>query len=506
MARRGVTRAACAVALVAGCAVGPDYRRPEVELPPSWSRAAAPADATPSTALEAIELARWWQSFGDPTLDSLVELAVAANPGVAVARSRVREARAAEVASGAGRFPAIGSEASIAHERMSGDGLIGGFLPDPEFDLFQAGFDATWEIDVFGGHRRAVEAARAAVEEADENVRDVQVQVGAEIARSYVAVRGAERRLVIADRNLESQRSSLALTEERFRAGLTGELDVTQSRSLLASTEAQRPRLDAERDRAVHRLSVLAGKPPESLRALLAEHGDIPGSAAAGSLAQRIPVGLPSDLLRRRPDVRRAERAVAAATARVGMATADLFPKLSLTGSFGLESISASDFFDAASRAYSIGPTIRWPIFEGGRIRAQLEAADAREEEALALYREAVLTSLEDVENALSSFARERVRHDRLIDAVAASRRSLELARDLYQNGLGSFLQVLDAERTLYAAEDSLVLSDGAVAIDLVALFKALGGGWDPDAAPDAAGAELSGRSGSATAPAPPPG
>ncbi|MBK7975813.1 MAG: efflux transporter outer membrane subunit [Deltaproteobacteria bacterium] len=506
ISRRSGLRAGWAVLLLAGCTVGPDYQPPGVELPPAWSRAAAAGDPAPAVAPEAIELTHWWQSFGDPTLDSLVDLAVAANPEVAVATARVREARAAEVVSGAGRFPAIGSEASYVHERMSRAGLMGGFLPDPEFDLYQAGFDAAWEIDLFGGRRRAVEAAHAVVEQADESVRDVQVELGAEVARSYVALRGAERRLVIADRNLEGQRSSLELTEERFRAGLTGELDVTQSRSLLASTEAQRPRLEAERDRAVHRLSVLAGRPPEALRELLAGHGDIPGTAAAGTLASRVPMGLPSDLLRRRPDVRRAERGVAAASARVGVATADLFPKLSLTGSVGLESVSASDFFDAASRAYSIGPAIRWPIFQGGRIRAQVEAADAREEAALALYRETVLVALEDVENALSSFARERERHGRLVEAVAASRRSVELARDLYQNGLGSFLQVLDAERTLYAAEDSLVLSDGAVAIDLVALFKALGGGWDPAAPPESARPELSDRTGSATDPAPPPG
>lgn len=503
--RRRIDCGGLLVLALAGCTVGPDYRVPEVELPAGWSGSAAPGESARPEAAATVELTRWWESFGDPTLETLVELADESNPQVAVARARVREARAAEVASGAGRYPAIGSDLAYSHQRMSGAGLIGGFLPEPEFDLYQAGFDAAWEIDVFGGRRRSVEAAHAAVEQADEGARDVRVELGAEVARSYVALRGAERRLVIADRNVESQRSSLALTEERFRAGLAGELDVTQSRSLLASTEAQRPRLVAERDRAVHRLGVLVGRPPEALRELLAGHGDIPAATDAGALARRVPVGLPSDLLRRRPDVRRAERGLAEASARVGVATADLFPKLSLTGSLGLESISASEFFDAASRAYSIGPTLRWPIFEGGRIRAQIEAADAREEAALALYRAAVLAALEDVENALSSFARERERHAKLVDAAAASRRSVELARDLYQNGLGSFLQVLDAERTLYAAEDAVVLSDGAVAIDLVALFKALGGGWDPAAPAESMRVDVSARTGSATDPAPPP-
>ncbi|MFN7951576.1 MAG: efflux transporter outer membrane subunit [bacterium] len=464
---------------LASCTVGPDYAPPPLELPNAWSRGAA-ANASPSGTEDAQILARWWRSFGDPTLSSLVERSLEASLDVAMARARVREARAAERVSGAGDTPALGSQAAYTRERLSGQGFIGGFLPDPEFDLFQAGFDASWEIDVFGGRRRAVEAARAEVEAAEEGVRDVQVLLAAEVARTYVTLRGSERRSAIADRNLASQRSSLALTEDRFRAGLAGELDVAQSRALLATTEAARPRLEAERDRALHRLGVLLGRAPEALRGELAVHADIPGASDPEALARRIPVGLPSELLRRRPDLRRAERGLAAATARIGVATAELFPSFALTGALGLESIAIGDFLDVASRTYSLGPSIRWPIFEGGRIRAQIEAADAREQQALEAYRKAVLESLEDVENALSGFARERVRHGQLVAAADASRRAVELARDLYRNGLATFLQVLDAERTLYAAEDAVVVSDGVVAFELVALYKALGGGWDP--------------------------
>lgn len=471
--------------LAARCTVGPDYVPPVPDVPATWSRGAV-AEAV-SIGPEGIALAHWWRSFGDPMLDALVEEALKANLDVALARTRVRQARAAELVADAERQPSVGSQAAYTRERLSGAGLIGSFLPDPEFDLFQAGFDAAWEVDLFGGRRRAAEAAKAELEQAEEGVRDVQVALGAETARSYVTLRGAERRLAIADRNLASQERSLALTEERFHAGLAGELDVVQARALLASTRAERPRLEADRDRALHRLSVLVGKPPEALRETLAVAASIPGSQDPEALARRIPIGLPSELLRRRPDVRRAERRIAAATARVGMATADLFPKLSLTGSLGLESISTSDFLNIASRTYTLGPSLRWPIFEGGRIRAEIEAADAREEEALHAYRKAVLEALEDVENALARFARERERHEQLVAAATDGERAVTLARDLYQNGLGNFLAVLDAERTLFAAEDAVVVSDGAVAFDLVALFKALGGGWETAAETTAA-------------------
>jgi multidrug efflux system outer membrane protein len=286
----------------------------------------------------------------------------------------------------------------------------------------------------------------------------------------------------IAAENIENQRSSVALTADRLRTGLASELDVRQARSLLATTESEVPVLESQREQSLHALGVLVGREPNALQDDLARPAPIPGAAASDALAVRIPLGLPSDLLRRRPDVRRAEREVAAATARIGVATADLFPKVSLTGLAGFESVSASDFFTSGSRYFTAGPTISWRIFEGGRLRATVALQDARADQALHGYVKAVLTALEDVEDGLVAYGKERNRHDALVSAAEENRRSVVLARDLYVHGLGTFLAVPEADRTQYASEDTLVQGDEALVLDLVATYKALGGGWAPPA------------------------
>jgi len=294
----------------------------------------------------------------------------------------------------------------------------------------------------------------------------------AEVARNYTAARGYQQRLVIARENLAAQRDIVTLAQSRYQQGFTSSLEPDQAATVLAQTESQVPALETGLQTAVHHLGVLLGQDPGALGQELAASAPIPAAPP------EVPAGLPADLLRRRPDIRMAERRLAEATARVGVAKADLYPKFSLTGSFGWESAQSGSLFTPASTAWSWGPTFRWPIFDTGKVRANIRVQDARQEAALAGYEKAVLTGFEDVENALVAYAKEQARNVPLRAAVASSRKSLEIAREQYASGLTSFINVLDAERSVYQAEDSQVQSDQAVAQELIALYKALGGGW----------------------------
>jgi NodT family efflux transporter outer membrane factor (OMF) lipoprotein len=341
-----------------------------------------------------------------------------------------------------------------------------------ENNVYQAGFDASWEIDVFGGKRRATEAAKAEVSAAEFGRRDTLVTLLAEVARNYVEGRGYQRRLAITKQNIAAQEDDLGITRDRFKHGLSSDLDVQQAATLLSTTRADVPTLEDSLQESVHALGVLLGQSPGALLVELSIVAPIPAAPP------EVPVGLPSELILRRPDVQQAERQLAAATAQIGVATADLFPKFSLTGVAGWESVSASDWFAGASKMWSLGPTVQWNIFDAGRIRANIKVQNARQEQALANYEKTMLTSFQDVENALVAYAKEQVRRRALEAAVESSRESLRLADQLYVNGLTNFINVLDAERSLYQAQDALVQSDRAVILNLIKLYKALGGGW----------------------------
>jgi len=338
---------------------------------------------------------------------------------------------------------------------------------------YKAGFDASWEIDVFGGGRRRIEAATADVDAWMENRRAVLVTLLGDVGRNYVALRGNQFLLAVLRQNVATARGTVEITQARLAAGVATTLDLTRAEALLASAESALPQVEAEIKQTLHRLSVLVGHPPEALTPELAVEAPIPSAPG------RVIVGLPSDLLLRRPDVRQAERRLAAATATIGSATAQLYPRFSLTGAFGLDSLGSADFLTWQSRVWSLGPSIRWPIFAGGRLRAQIAVEDARKEQALAAYEKAVLVALEDVENALVSYLREGDRRGKLEAAVAADRKAVELADDLYRKGLTSFIEVLDAQRALYLAQAELARSQAQVTLNLVALYKALGGGWE---------------------------
>jgi len=462
------------LAVVAGgCAVGPNYQRPVVNTPARWSEPLAGGETNAP-----VSLTGWWKNFHDPELDSLVDRAVQSNFNLRIAKARVREARAEYSIAAANLWPSANASSSYARTETSHHQPVLGSLPIPpgvpfENNVYQAGFDASWEIDVFGGKRRAAEAAGDEVAASEFGQRAILITLLGDVARDYIDVRGYQRRLAIARENIKAQEQALAIAQDRFTNGLSSDLDVQQAATLLATTKAEVPTLETSVQISIHRLGVLLGQPPGALLAELSKTEPIPPAPPI------VPVGLPSELLLRRPDVQRVERQLAAATANIGVAKADLFPKFYLTGLAGFESVSADDWFTAGSRLWSIGPTVQWRIFDAGRIRANIQAQDARQEQALDAYQQTVLTAFEDVENALVSYAKEQTRRRSLEDAVTSSRQSLQLAQKLYKNGLTDFINVLDAERSLYQAQDALVQSDRTVSTDVVALYKSLGGGWE---------------------------
>jgi outer membrane protein, multidrug efflux system len=461
------------IAGASGCVVGPDYHPPAATAPTAWTSPAADGLTDKASAPSS-----WWASFNDVELDSLIQRAAQSNFDLHVAEARMRQARAIRGGSAADLAPAVDASASAARAKQSQNQPLIGSLPLPrgfpfEYSLYQVGFDASWEIDLFGGKRRALEAATADWQGAIEARNDALLSLLAEVARNYVELRGAQQRLAIAHRDLELQEQALDLTRARLQGGVATELDVTRAAALLSGMQAAIPPLVAAERAAMYGLAVLLGQQPGALLAELSP------SIAVPPTPPEVPIGLPSDLLRRRPDVRRAERQLAADTARIGVAKAEWFPKVSLTGDVGAESVSVSNWFEPGSRFWSIGPSVQWNALDFGRVRAQVRAQSAVQEAALATYQKAVLVSLQEAEDAVVAYAQERNRHRALADAVAENRHSLELANSLYNHGSVTFLDVLDAQRSLYQADDQLALSDQAVTLDLIVLYKALGGGWD---------------------------
>jgi NodT family efflux transporter outer membrane factor (OMF) lipoprotein len=458
-----------------GCLVGPNYQAPVASPPQHWSEPLSGGETERAAAL-----ASWWRSFNDPELDSLVERALASNLDLRAAEARVRQARAARGLADAQRWPEANLSGSAARARESANQpLIGSALPPGTpltSNVYQGGFDAAWELDLFGGVRRGAEAADADLAAAGFSRADAQVTLVAEVARNYTLARSFQQRLAIARQNLTAQRDIVTLARNRQRQGLTSDLEPEQAATVLSQTEAQVPALETGLQQAIHHLGVLLGQHPGALLAELQAQAPIPAAPP------EVPAGLPSDLLRRRPDIRMAERQLAAATARIGLAAADLYPKFSLTGSYGYLSTESGNLVSSGSSAWSVGPAFQWHLFDAGRVRANIRIQDARQEQALAGYEKAVLAGFEDVENALVAYAKEQARNVPLRSAVASSRNALAISRDQYGNGLTSFLNVLDAERSLYQAQDTLVQSDQAMAQDLIALFKALGGGWEAPA------------------------
>ena len=470
-----LTTATILAVFAGGCSsipsVGPDYHKPVTQAPAHWAEPLAGGETNSAGAVTAA----WWKNFHDEELNSLITRAVSSNLDLRIAKSRVREARAQYGGAFANLWPTVDGGGGYARVRGPEQLPVLGalHLPSDGENLQIAGFDASWEIDVFGGKRRAVEAAKAQLSGAEFSQRDVLVTLLGEVARNYVHLRGYQRRLAIANENIEAQEKSLGITQNRFANGLARDLDVQQAKSVLATTRAEVPTLESEVQTTMHRIEVLLGQQAGTLQTELVTAMPIPAQPP------QVPIGLPSELLLRRPDVSRAERQLAAATANIGVAKSDLFPKFYLTGIGGLESVSASDWFTSGSRFWSVGPTVQWRIFDAGRIRANIKIQNARQEEALASYEQTVLTAFEEVEDNLVLYANEQMRRSSLEDAVVASQKSLDTANKLYASGLTDFLHVLDAERSLYSAQDAVAQSDSTISANLIALYKSLGGGWE---------------------------
>jgi NodT family efflux transporter outer membrane factor (OMF) lipoprotein len=504
------------LAALAGChAVGPDYKQPATTMPSGFgepmplSRRFGP----PSPAQErAAELGLWWQSFNDPELNSLIDRAVQRNLTLQEATERILQARANTRLVAASLLPSINGIGAYTHEKSSSNGgFVGGgagassgstsssgttagsgggsgttsgtgstsgssstsgSFSNKPVDLYEVGFDATWELDVFGGIRRQVEAANDDTQAAIEDRRDTLVTLLGEVANNYLALRGAQKQLAITQQNLKSQQDTLTLTQTRFKAGLTSDLDVANAEAQVATTAAALPGYETTVRTSIFSLSILLAQDPEGLSQELSNDSPIP------TAVPNVPVGIPSELLRRRPDVRRAERQLAAATANIGVATADLFPSFSLTGETGLQSLQLKRLLRGSSWFYSVGPSMNWNLFDAGAIRANIDIQNSLQRQALATYKQTVLQALSDVDSALVTYDQEQTKRLSLAQAVQANQRAVDLSVQLYTRGLLDFLSVLDAQRSLFAAQSALVQSDQNVSSDLVALYKALGGGW----------------------------
>jgi multidrug efflux system outer membrane protein len=460
------------VLILAGCAtVGPDYMPPETTVAEDWhtplNRGLIAEQIDPQA------LATWWTVLNDEDLSSLIERAVKGNLDIKEAHARIRESRARRGLARADRFPTLEATGSATWSRTSeetGTGETDGF--------YAAGFDAGWELDLFGGTRRSVEAAEADLDAVQEDLHDVLVSLTAEVALNYVEVRTYQKRLAATKGNLEIQQETYSLTQSRYQAGLDDELAVQQARSNLESTRSQIPTLRTSLEGAMNRIAVLLGEQPGALHEELQQEGPVPAAPL------KIAVGVPADTIRNRPDIRKAERDLAAQTARIGVATADLYPKFTLSGSIGIEASSLGNLVSAGSRTFSIGPRITWPIFDAGSIRANIEIQSEVQEQTMIQYESTVLNALEEVENALVAYAEEQIRMTSLEEAVDAAKQALDLAQYKYQTGLIDFITVLDAQQSLLTYENELVQSTGAITSNLVRLYKALGGGWT-NMAPD---------------------
>jgi NodT family efflux transporter outer membrane factor (OMF) lipoprotein len=450
-----------AAAVAAGCATATARPvAPPVAVPAGWQGSSDVASAQP-----AADLSRWWETLGDQTLTDLVEKALVANPDLRTAQSRLRQARAQRGLAKIDFLPSVDGSVTASTGKTTGG---------RSQELYSAGLDASWEVDIFGATRKAVSAAQADVEASEASLHNTQVSLAAEVALGYVQLRSYQARLVISRGSLARQEETLDLTRWRAQAGLTSELDVEQARANAEQTRAQIPSLETALAETEHALATLVGLPPAALHDRLPSEGSVP------SIPDTVAVGIPADTLRQRPDVRAAERQLVAAIARVGEAKAARFPTFRLSGTLGVSGPSVGDLFSPETVARSLLGSLTAPVFYRGRIRRQIEIQTEAQEQARVAYESTVLSALEEVENAIVSLANSRRRRLSLEAAVEASRAAAELARQRYTTGLASYQTVLDTERTVLSAEDSLESSKADGASALVRLYKALGGGWTP--------------------------
>jgi NodT family efflux transporter outer membrane factor (OMF) lipoprotein len=481
-----------------GCMVGPNFKPPQSATPDVFNRTQT-AQAT-SKPVEADFGAQWWTLFNDPTLDSLEQQLADANLDVAAASARLRQSRAEQRIAGAEEYPTLDGAASYNRERASPNGILGllgvsptgtplesasGSAPlgaaalppppsgSPAYNLYQFGFDASWEVDIWGRARRGVEAATALSDASYEDRNAVLLSARAELARDYIQLRDTQILLQIARQNLQIARDATTLTENRVHEGVTTNLDVDNASALAESIEALIPTLESRCDTTINAIGLLLAKEPGELQPLLAEPRDVP------ALPEQVPIGVPSELVQRRPDIRKAEAQLHAATATIGMAKADFYPRISLNGSAGFQSLQLSNLANWESGQYVVGPSITLPIFEGGRLKGTLHLREAQQQEAAILYQRTVLDAWREVDDALVVYDAEQRRRDRLKKVVSLNQNALSIARQRYKEGAVDFLNVLNVQKQLLDSQSDLEQSQANAAANLITLCKVLGGGWE---------------------------
>lgn len=452
-------------ATLTSCVVGPDYHSPDLGVPLHWG-SKAPAKPT-----KPAELAQWWKRLKDPTLDALIEEAIANNLDVATAKAKIREARATYREQRGTLLPTVDGIGTATRTRTS---AAAGGTTDATFStLYEGGFDASWELDLFGGNKRAAEAAKYGVDAANEELRDTMLTLVGDVASYYVQVREYQALRDLAKRTATSQRKSAALTHAEYLAGSATSVDTAKADAQASSTEADIPTYEISYAEAVHRLGVLLGKPPATLEDRLKASAPIP------SPKLNVPTGIPADILTSRPDVRLAERQLAQYTAKIGQAEANRYPSISLTGDITSSAASIGDLAKKSSIGWTFGPSLTVPIFQGGQLKAAVDVAKAERDQYYIAYQSAVLTAMEDVENAVVSLTQERLKYVKLVSSSTSYNTASDLSRILNKAGVTDFLDVLDAERSLYSAQEAVIESRAAIATDYISLNKALGGGWN---------------------------
>ena len=459
---RALVAATCA-ALTSACVVGPDYHSPDLALPGQWSAITRPSMR------EKPALAAWWKRFDDPLLTQLVEEAVAGNLDVAAAAARIREARAVRDEAAAALLPTLDASASAVRSRSA---AITPSLPGTQSNLFKAGFDASWDLDLFGGNARNLEAKAYGVEAADEDLRATLLTLVGDVARYYIDARGYQARIALAQRSAASQRQTAELVQKQFDIGTASGADAAKARAQALSTEADIPALDSSYRETVHRLGVLLGIGPTAALDRMKKPRAIPVPAI------HVAVGIPADVVRGRPDIRKAERQLAQETAGIGVAEAELYPKVTLDGSIGVSAFQLGNLTKSSAQTWSFGPSLSAPIFDGGRRLAAISQQEAVRDRYFVALKATILQAMEEVENGIVSLRNQKIENERLARSTSSYREAARIARALYERGSTSFIDELDAERSLYSSQDTLLRNEVLLAERYIALFKALGGGW----------------------------
>ncbi|AZC99383.1 efflux transporter outer membrane subunit [Pseudomonas chlororaphis] len=457
---------------LAACSVGPDFQRPEGPRVEAW---ATPQKAAPSQVVSSPLDERWWEVFNDPQLSALSRRVLTDNLDLQLATSRLQQSRAARQVITAERYPTSSASGGYARKRNSGEGLNdpSGHEGKSAFNLWDAGFSASWELDFWGRVRRETEAADATLEVAENDRRGVLLAVLAETAQDYIQLRGVQSTRAVTEQNLDVARHSLKLSQLRLADGVATDLDVAEAAAQVATIESQLPALQQRQAQLINALSLLMGEPPQALHAELAADAPVPQTP------RQVAIGLPSQLAERRPDIRQAEARLHAATASIGVAKGDFYPRITLSGNFGSQAMQLSDFGSWGSRQFGIGPQFSLPLFDGGRLRGMLHLREAQQQEAAVAYQQTVLRAWHEIDDQLTRYNSSQLRRDSLAEAVRQNQIALRTAQQQYVEGVVDFVNVLTVQGALLATQEQLVESSTGVSLAMVGLYKALGGGWE---------------------------